>query len=247
MGKLDNKVVIITGGTSGIGKASAFLFASEGADVIILGRNQKTGHEIEKNILSEGKKAKYIYCDITKEDNIISARQTVINTYSKVDILFNNAGILLTATANTIEKDDWDNSFAVNVRGHVLMTKHFIDLLIKSKGNILNNASINGLSSYTIGRSSYAYSSSKAALIQYSQLCALNYAKEGVRVNCLCPGTTDTNLFTDHNMTRFLERIPMNRIADVTEIAKAALFLVSDDASYITGAILTVDGGQSLL
>lgn len=247
MEKLKDKIAIITGGTSGIGESSALLFAQEGATVIILGRNKKKGQKLEEQIKSLGKHAEYIYCDIKKEEDIIVAKQLIVNNYAKVDILFNNAGILLTAPADKIEQEDWDDIFAVNVRGHMLMTKHFINLLVKSKGTILNNASINGLLSYTVGRASYLYSSSKAALIQYSQICALNYAKDGVRINCLCPGTTDTNLFTDHNMERFLERIPMNRVADANEIAKAALFLVSDDASYITGAILTVDGGQSLL
>lgn len=118
--------------------------------------------------------------------------------------------------------------------------------LLKMGGNILNNASIDGMQSNVRGKLTYLYGSSKVATIQFTQICARNYS-DRIRVNCLCPGVTETSLFTNRDFSRFEGTIPIGRVAQPEEIAKAALFLISDDASYVTGTILTVDGGASLL
>lgn len=246
MGKLDNKIALITGGTSGIGGGTAKLFAKEGAKVIIVGRNEEKGLGIVKDILDNAGDARFIKCDVTNENEIISLKSEVIKAYGRLDILFNNAGLLITNPVTEITEDEWKKVFDANTNSVMYTTKHFIDLLVESKGNILNNASIDGLQSCVRGRASYAYCSSKAATIQFTQCCALNYTPLGVRVNCLCPGVTDTPLFTNRDFSRFLSSIPMGRVASVDEIAKVALFLVSDDASYISGAKIVVDGAASL-
>ena len=125
------------------------------------------------------------------------------------------------------------------------MTKYFISLLSENRGVILNNASVAGLPSFVDGKGAYMYSASKAAVIQFTKLCAKNYAG-CLRVNCICPGVVDTPIFTNRDFSRFNNKIPMGRVARPEEIAKGALFLVSEDASYITGAVLPIDGGMSI-
>lgn len=244
MGRLKGRIALITGATSGIGAACAELMAVEGAKVIIVGRSVHKGKEIEEKIKKAGGEATFISCDVTIESDIILLKEKCISQYGKLDILVNNAGILLTGTVEDIEEQDWQKTFDTNMKSCFLMTKHFIGLLKETKGVILNDASINGLQSCIMGRS-YMYSSSKAAMVQFTKLCAKNYAKE-VRVNCICPGITDTALYTNRDFSRWDEMIPMGRIATSEEIAKAAIFLLSDDAAYITGVALPVDGGMSI-
>lgn len=245
MGKLEGKLALITGATSGIGKAFAELFATEGAEVVVVGRNDGRGNEVVENILENGGKASFIKCDVSKEPEVIELKQKFLKTYEKLDILLNNAGLFITEPLEEIQEANWEKVFSTNLNSVMYMTKHFIGLLIKSSGNILNNASIAGLQSYPNGRANYAYSASKAALIQYTQKCALNYS-DRIRINALCPGVVRTPLFTNQDFSRFNGTIPMGRVAEPIEIAKAALFLVSDDASYISGAVLKVDGAASL-
>lgn len=245
MRKLENKVALITGATSGIGEASTKLFAKEGATVILVGRNAQRGKEIVSEIEKEGGKADFYACDVTDEDAIAGLRDYVEKTYGRLDILFSNAGLLLTNPLEKLQSEEWHRMFAVNTDAAMYLCRAFIDLVIQSKGNILVNASIDGLQSNVRGRSSYMYASSKAATIKFTQQMALNYS-DRIRVNCLCPGLTETNLFTNRDFSRFTDTIPMRRVAKPIEIAKAALFLVSDDASYVSGAVFTVDGGASL-
>lgn len=246
MGKLEGKVALITGATSGMGEAFARLFAEEGAEVVLVGRNVDHGEKIKSEICSRGgQKAEFIACDVSVEGNVRKLRMEFEKKYDHLDILLNNAGLLITDRLEDIKEEDWHKVFAVNTDAVMYMTKYFIDLVIAAHGNILNNASIDGLQSCVRGRASYIYSASKAATIQFTQSCALNYS-DRIRVNCLCPGVTETPFFTNRDFSRFTPIIPMGRVAQPIEIAKAALFLVSDDASYISGATLTVDGAASL-
>lgn len=162
-----------------------------------------------------------------------------------MDILFNNAGILLTGGLDEITDEDWDKSYDVNVKSVMHMCKSFVDMLQKSHGVILNNASINGLQSYIKGQRSYMYASSKAAMIQFTKYVAKNYAPF-VRANVLCPGTTVTNIFTNRDFSRFKECNLLGRMAQPEEIARVALFLVSSDASFVTGSVVVADGGAML-
>ena len=246
MGKLDSKIALITGGTSGIGEAISILFAKEGAKVIVVGRSEEKGRKVVKKIEQTDGVAEFIFCDVADTDSIINLKNEVVSKYGKLDILVNNAGILTTSLLEDSKDEDWCELFDINFHSVVKTTRTFMDLIIESHGNILNNASIDGLQSVCRGRANMAYAATKAAEIKFTQQLALNYTPKGIRVNCLCPGTTDTPFFTNRDFSRFEGQIPMGRVAMPEEIAKAALFLVSDDASYISGAILAVDGGLSL-
>lgn len=247
MGKLDAKIALITGGTSGIGAAIAELFAEEGAFVIIVGRNSEKGEkkarEINSNYSME--RCPFWACDVTSSKDIQQLYSAVCEAYGRLDILVNNAGILITKNLREMTDEDIDSVYHSNYKSVVDMTRIFMPLLESTHGTILNNASIDGMQSYTVGRRSYLYASAKAAVIQFTKICALNYAENHMRINCICPGITETNLFLNRDFSRFTS-IPMKRIGQPEEIAKAALFLVSDDASYVTGAALVVDGGKSL-
>ena len=246
MGKLDGKIALITGGTSGIGEAISILFAKEGAKVIVVGRSEEKGRKVVKKIEQTDGAAEFIFCDVADTDSIINLKNEVISKYGKLDILVNNAGILTTSLLEDIKDEDWYKLFDINFHAVMKITREFMDLIIESHGNILNNASIDGLQSVCRGRANMAYAAAKAAEIKFTQQIALNYTSKGIRVNCLCPGMTETPLFTNRDFSRFEGQIPMGRMAMPEEIAKAALFLVSDDSSYISGATLTVDGGLSL-
>lgn len=246
MCKLEGKVAIITGGTSGIGEVTANLFAEQKAIVIIVGRNEEKGLFIEKYIKSKNGKAKFFKCDVSNELEVKALIDNIIKLYGKIDILFNNAGIFLPSIEiERLDFDKWKETFDINIHGTFLITKYVKEYLIKSKGVILNNASIAGLQYYAAGRS-YAYSSSKAAIIQFSHMMAKNYAEDGIRVNCICPGVILTPILHGRDPKIYAERIPMKRVGNPEEVAKVALFLCSDDASYLTGVVLPVDGGASL-
>jgi NAD(P)-dependent dehydrogenase (short-subunit alcohol dehydrogenase family) len=239
---LKNKVAVITGGTSGIGGATAKLFAQAGATVVIAGRNKDKGIKIIDEINNHNRFASFITYDARNEESIKNVIAQTIVLYGRIDILFNNAGILKTGALEELGKDMWEEIFSINITSCYLFTKYAMPHLIEAKGVILNNASTAGL--HVRGRS-YAYSASKSAMIQFSYMCARNYGKD-VRVNCICPGVIDTPLYTDRNLDRYIENIPLKRIGTPEEVAKVALFLCSDYASYLNGVILTVDGGFSL-
>ena len=246
MGKLDGKVALITGATSGMGEAFAKLFASEGATVAVVGRNEERGLKVVDYIKEKGGQAEFFQCDVSNQDSVLALRKLFEEKFDRLDILVNNAGILITSALEDITVDDIDKSFATNTFAMIYMVQTFIDLVITAKGNILNNTSIDGLQSLYRGSKNYLYSASKSAAIKFSEQLALNYAPQGVRVNTLCPGVTETPFFTNRDFSRFNDAIPMGRVGKVEEIAKAALFLVSDDASYVNGTVLTVDGAASL-
>ncbi len=245
MKKLAGKVALISGGTSGIGFASARLFAKEGAQVAILGRNEGKGRQAESILRSEGNDVKYIPCDVQKIDDIFMAKSFIEKEYKKLDILFNNAGILKTAALEEITDDDWDFMYDVNVKALMHMCKAFISMLQQTHGVVLTNASINGLHHYIKGKRSYMYASTKSAAIQFTKYIAKNYAPD-IRANVLCPGMTVTNLFTNRDFSRFQDVNLLGRMADPEEIAKVALFLVSDDSSFITGSTIVADGGETI-
>jgi NAD(P)-dependent dehydrogenase (short-subunit alcohol dehydrogenase family) len=246
MQKLTNKTVVITGGTSGIGAACAEMFACNGASVVIAGRNEENGLDIENRIISSGGIAKFVKCDVTKESDIVKLAQDAIFLYKKIDILFNNAGVMLPSVElDRLEYSAWEETFKTNLDSCFLVIKHIRPYLLKTRGIILNTASIAGMHSYAIGRS-YPYSISKAAVIQFTRMLAKNYAPEGIRVNCICPGVILTPMLHGRDPKMYEERIPMGRVGKPEDVAKAALFLVSDDSSYLTGVVLPIDGGASL-
>ena len=245
MKMLEGKVAIVTGATSGIGAATAKLFAENGASVILAGRNVENGIAIEREIINKGGSAKFIQCDVTVEEQVKKLVQDTITFYNKIDILFNNAGISVPSTdLDILELSDWDNTFKVNLSSYFLLIKYTKKYLKLTKGIIINNASNSGLENCTLG-DSYAYSVSKAAIIKLSKMLAKNYASLGIRVNCICPGFIKTGLLR-RPAEVYAPNIPLGRVGYPEEIAKIVSFLSSDDASYITGAILPIDGGKSL-
>ncbi|WP_297966369.1 SDR family NAD(P)-dependent oxidoreductase [uncultured Anaerovibrio sp.] len=245
MSDFTRKIALITGGTSGIGGATSILLARTGAEVIIVGRNQERGLEQENFVIAEGGQIKFFHADVSNLDDIENFRLFVEKEYGRLDMLFKNAGILLTGSLEELTDEEWDRSYDVNVKAVMHMCKSFMPLLKKSKGVVLNNASINGLHSYIKGRRSYMYATSKAANIQLTKYLAKNYAPY-VRVNAICPGMTETNLFTNRDFSRFKDVNMLGRMADPMEIAKVAVFLLSDDSSFMTGSVVVVDGGETL-
>ena len=246
MKRFENKVAIVTGATSGIGEGTAKAFAKEGAKVVIAGRNHEKGNKIEQEIIANGGIAKFIPCDVSDADAVQKMIKIVVETYGKIDILFNNAGVMLASMEiERMPLEDWQKTMDINLTGTFLVTKYAKPYIVKQKGNIINNASIAGMQHYAAGRS-YAYSASKAAIIQFSHQMAKNYGEEGVRVNCICPGIVDTPILGDRDRSVYAERVPLKRLATPEDVAKSVLFLASDDAAYLTGVVLPVDGGVSL-
>lgn len=246
MKKFNEKVVLVTGATSGIGEATAKMFAQCGASVVLVGRNKDKGSQIEHEIREKGQKAYFITCDVSKEENVIEMVNKAIKKYKKIDILFNNAGIMLpSCEIERMPVDDWKKSIDVNLTGCFLVSRYVKPYLLKEKGTIINNASIAGLQYYAAGRS-YAYSATKAAVIQFSHQMAKNYGEEGIRVNCICPGIIDTPILGDRDRSVYAQRVPLKRLGTPDDVAKAVLFLASEDAQYLTGIVLPIDGGVSL-
>lgn len=246
MGRLENKTALITGGTSGIGLACAERFAEEGATVIMTARGTERGQEMKAALRAKGLHVDFIPCDVSRRESVEALKKEVTEAYGKLDILMNNAGVLRTGSLEEITDEDWDLTYNTNLKSMLYLCQNFIDLLKESHGVILNNTSINGLHHYIKGKRSYMYATSKAAAIQFTNYLAKNYAPD-VRVNCLCPGMTVTNLFTNRDFSRFKGCNLLDRMADPREIANVALFLVSDEASFVTGSVIVADGGETLL
>lgn len=245
MNRLDGKVAVITGATSGMGEASAKRFAEAGAKVVIAGRNEERGRRVEADIREKGGDAVYLHLDVSDEEDVRTFIDQAVEKCGKIDILFNNAGIFpATPPLEQMETAVWDEIMDINSTGMFRVTKYAMPYLEESHGVILNNASVAGMQSFASGKT-YAYSASKAAVIQFTRMIAKVYGAK-VRVNCICPGVIDTPIFINRDFSRYYDSIPMHRVGTAEEVAKTANFLVSDDASYINGAVLTIDGGMSI-
>ena len=243
---IDRKVAVITGATSGIGTAVAERMARDGYYTILLGRSIEKGNCISESIKSEGLCSVFLQCDVTSEESVSMVASTIVNNYGRVDMLFNNAGIMLQSKEiESLPVEEWKRTFETNIDSVFLMMKYLKSAIFNCKGCIINNASIAGMHSYIAGRS-YAYSASKSALIQFTRQMALNYAEEGVRVNCICPGIIDTPILGDRDRSEYAKRVPLGYIGKPEDVANVVAFLVSDQASYLTGVVLPIDGGVSL-
>jgi len=250
MTKLDHKVALITGGTSGIGEATAHLFAAEGACVAITGRNEKRGHSITGQILEKGSKAIFIRTDVRKADECHRAVEETARAFGRFDILFNNAGLFYPHTTLDCTEEEWDLQIDVNLKGTFLMSKFALPHMIRQgSGVIVNNASGWGIVG---GDSAVAYCASKGGVVLLTKAMAIDHGRQGIRVNCICPGDVDTPMLPEDARMRGLDwkvylagcaNRPLGRIGTVDEIAKAVLFLACDDSSFMTGAALVVDGG----
>ncbi|HSE83853.1 MAG TPA: SDR family oxidoreductase [Thermodesulfobacteriota bacterium] len=248
--KLKNKVALITGGSLGLGKSTAILFVKEGAKVVITGRTEKTLKETVGEAKKEGLEIDYIVSDVAKEEDCKEAVDYTVNKYGRIDILFNNAGVLYVATTHETSTEIWDETFNINVRGTYLMSKYTIPHMLKQgKGCIVNNSSILGLKAVP---GVAAYNATKGAITQLTRSMALEYADKGIRVNAICPGTIVTpmveGLFDQMENRKSAEELfksfhPMGRLGRPEEIAHAVLFLCDDNVEFMTGSMLSVDGG----
>jgi NAD(P)-dependent dehydrogenase (short-subunit alcohol dehydrogenase family) len=248
--RLANKVAIITGGTSGIGSATALLFAREGAKVVITGRNKERGKEVVEKIKRNGGDAIFFQADVRFPDACRRTVEETLNTFGTIDILFNNAGIFFPNTIVDCTEEEWDLTLDINLKGAYLMSKFTLPIMIaQDSGVIINNSSGWGLVG---GNEGAAYCAAKGGLVLLTKAMAVDHSHQGIRVNCICPGDVDTPMLKDDAQKRGMKWVdylasgsdrPMGRIGKPEEIAKAALFLASDDSSFITGAILAVDGG----
>jgi 3alpha(or 20beta)-hydroxysteroid dehydrogenase len=236
MFSLKNKTVVITGGTSGLGKAAVYRFSKAGAKVVMAGR-QDIGKDIAKDA-----NALFIKTDVSKEEQVKVLMNTAMEEYGKLDVLINNAGIGHGADITEITEEDFDRIQNVNTKGVIWGIKHAVPLMTEG-GSIINTSSAAGLFAFP----SYgSYSASKFAIIGLTKTAALELAPKKIRVNCVCPGTFDTaDPGTDTEMAVANYIHPLRRIGQPEEVAAAYHFLASDDASFITGTAIPVDGGLS--
>ncbi len=249
--RFKDKTVIITGGGTGIGRETALLFAEEGANVLIAGRRMDKLREVQQESRKFGPEIDYLVSDISDENRCKSIVEYAIEKYGHIDILFNNAGILLPGSTHEISSLEWDKTFNVNVKGLWLMSKYVLPHLMEQRsGSIINSSSVIGLKGFT---GVAAYAASKGAVAQLTRCMALEYADKGIRVNAICPGFVDTPLVTEGYMRRaedkedamtYLSSLhPLGRIATAREIAHAVLFLCDERSGFITGHLLPIDGG----
>ena len=256
MGKLSDRVAIITGGTSGIGKATALLFAEEGADVVITGRRAELGQRVVEEIRQKGGRGVFVQTDHTQASDCFRLIERTLTEFDRLDILFNNAGIVTSGTAETTSEDVWNETLAINVTAVWRMCKLVIPVMKKQgKGVIVNNGSD---WSVVAGKDAFPYIASKGAVGMMTKAMALDYARENIRVNAVCPGDTLVERWIEKGyfegsdpvsieeaMKESSAYIPMGRFGRPEEIAKAVLFLASDDSSFMTGHLLLVDGGNT--
>jgi NAD(P)-dependent dehydrogenase (short-subunit alcohol dehydrogenase family) len=248
MALLHNKVAIITGGGSGIGEATALLFAAEGAQVVVADIRLHAAHATATTITASGGTAVAVHADVTQAHDVQAMIQTAVHTYGGIDILFNNAGIGVQGNAVELSEEMWDRVMALNLTGVFLGCKYAIPEMIKrGGGSIINTASIMGLVG---GSLSAVYPATKGGVVLLTKNAALDYAQHNIRVNCICPGHIETPLLqrlldNPTQQEQLLRQYPMGRLGQAREIAQGVLFLASDEASFVTGSTLVLDGGYT--
>lgn len=249
-GRFSNKVVLITGGTSGIGRATVEAFAAEGARVTFCGRREQLGEEIRASVRAKGGHALYIRADVLKPDDVQAFVQKTIDTYGRIDIAFNNAGVSTQGKVHETPEAEWDRVVDTNLKGVWLSMKYEIPQMLKQKsGVIINNSSVQAFATRPGGS---PYAATKAGIMSLTRSAALEYGTSGIRIIALAPGIIDTPLFrrysqqakTPEGLAQIAENVGgLKRIATADEVAKAVLLLSSDEASYITGSPHIIDGG----
>ena len=250
MNDLKGKRALITGGASGIGRATALLFADMGASVAIVDLNATGGAAVADRIETLGGRALFLCCDVTRDADCRRAMQRTLDELGGLDILFNNAGIIRRATVPETSEEEWDRVMAVNVKSIFLLSRLAIPLMAAGGGGVIINVSSGwGLIG---GRRAASYCASKGAVVQLTKAMALDHAAQKIRVNCICPGDTDTPMLRHEadqlgeSASAFLAeaaRRPLGRIGRPEDIAQAALYLAGEASSFVTGTILVVDGG----
>jgi len=250
MGGLTGQRALITGGASGIGRATALLFAREGAAVSVVDVDEAGAQAVAQTIVDDGGQAISVRCDVTQAADCQRAVEQTVSVLGGLDILFNNAGIIRRATLLETTEAEWDQVMAVNVKSIFLLSKYAIPVMAEAGGGvIINMASGWGLVG---GHKAAAYCASKGAVVLLTKAMALDHGEQNIRVNCICPGDTDTPMLRDEaeQMGEPIERLladgaqrPLGRIGRPEDIAQAALYLASDASSFVTGTALVVNGG----
>ena len=250
MMKLEGKVALITGGNSGIGQATAALFASEGASVVLTGRNGERGEQVAGSIVEDGGEAIFIRSDVRLAADCEQAVRQTLERFGQIDILFNNAGVFHPKTVPECTEQEWDETIDSSLKGAFLMSKYALPSMIaRGNGSIIHTSSGWGVLG---GEGAAAYCAAKGGLIVMAKAMAIDHGPDGIRVNCVCPGDVLTPMLPDDASKRGMawedylagaSDRPLGRVGTADEIARAVLFLASDDASFVTGEALVVDGG----
>ncbi len=247
--RLANKVAIITGSAGGMGRVAAELFAQEGASVVVTDLNAQAGEEAVQSIRQAGGTAIFIQANVAKEAEVKTLVQGAIDAFGRVDILYNNAGIMPTEDTSVIEtsEETWDKVLDVNIKSAFLCSKYVIPHMIEQKhGSIINVASFVAFMGCTVPQD--AYTASKGAMLSLTKSLAVQYGQHNIRCNAICPGPIETPLLrtlwtSEEARDLRLKRIPLGRFGEAKDVVYMALYLASDESSWTTGAWLTIDGG----
>jgi len=248
--RLEGKVALITGGTSGIGSATAIRFASEGAAVAITGRNSERGEQVVQDIIANGGDVLFIRSDVRSPEDCRHAVDQTLERFSKIDVLFNNAGVFHPKSIPECTEEEWDETIDSSLKGAFLMSKYVLPSMIsQGSGSIIHTSSGWGILG---GDKAAAYCAAKGGLIVMAKAMAIDHGPDGIRVNCVCPGDVLTPMLPDDAKKRGMSwddyaagaaDRPLGRIGTVEDIANAVLYLASDESSFVTGEALVVDGG----
>ena len=248
--RLEGKVALITGGNSGIGRATGLMFAREGAAVVVTGRDEERGRAVAAEIEAQGGRARFVRTDVTLAEDCRRAVAETVDAFGRLDVLFNNAGVYVAGDVTECTEAEWDEQVDVSLKGTYLMSREAVPVMIaQGGGSIVNNASGWGLVG---GERAVAYCAAKGGVVVMTKAMAMDHGRHGIRVNCICPGDTVTPMEhrdAEHQGIAWEDYVagaserPLGRMGDPGEVAYAALFLASDESSFITGAALPVDGG----
>ena len=248
--RLEGKVALITGGTSGIGSATAIRFAAEGAKVAITGRNVERGEQVVKDIAEKGGDAIFIRSDVRSAADCRQAVEQTLERFGQVDVLFNNAGVFHPKTIPDCSEEEWDETIDSSLKGAFLMSKYVLPSMIeRGSGSIIHTSSGWGVLG---GDKAAAYCAAKGGLIIMAKAMAIDHGPDGIRVNCVCPGDVLTPMLPEDAAKRGMAwddyaagaaKRPLGRIGTADDIANAVLYLASDESSFVTGDALVVDGG----
>lgn len=246
MSRLQNKVCIITGAASGMGESEAIAFAQQGAKLIIADMNLEQANQVAEKIINAGGEAFAFQVDVTQFDQLQQLVEFTLENFGRIDVLLNNAGIFdkYTNSLDTTE-ELWDRMFAINVKAVFNLSNLVLPKMIEQgSGAIINIASIAGLVAQMGGAS---YTASKHAVIGYTKHLAAVYAKHGIKINAICPGTIRTPMTAKMLETRPTDKIPLDRFGEASEVAELAIFLASDEARFMNGSCITIDGGYTII